>query len=97
MIEQITYVCEVCGQKYCNKDRCMGCENTPIKHSLGAKVGDKVRILSGDGEGDIATVEHIGILPPDWAPGYHHSECVEAKLDNSFGSRMLIHGTYELI
>lgn len=97
---QITrFKCEICGETYSTAQEALNCERKPVSEDKGVKPGDKVRILSGEGTGEIATVERVFVLDKDWghyaAARYHHTVAVNAKLDNSWGNRQLTFDSYE--
>ncbi len=92
------YQCEVCGYVYDTEEAALACEQRPVVHDRGVKIGDTVRITRGDGTGSLAEVYGISILHPGWGPtAYDHSVCLNAKVINSWGSRMLAFDSYEVV
>ena len=98
-VHQITkYECEVCGRQYDNLDWAANCELIPLKHDTGVKVGDTVRILSGEGSGSMARVTAVLVHEPGWGPPqYDHSVYVLADVENGWGSRQLSFDSYEVV
>ena len=92
------YICEVCGASYNTADEANKCEAIPVKHDRGVKVGDKVRITSGDGIGMLCTVENVRVHSPGWGPSTHdHAVYLIGKVDGSWGHRQLSHNSYEVL
>ena len=92
------YICEVCGANYNTADEANKCEAIPVKHDRGVKVGDKVRITSGDGIGLLCTVENVRVHSPGWGPATHdHAVYLIGKVEGSWGHRQLSHNSYEVL
>ncbi len=93
-----TYSCDVCGCQYSSPESAIRCEQLPILHDFGVKVGDSVKILYGDGSGERAVVESLHVASPsDVPPILAHSRYLIAKCVESYGSRVLYHLQYEAI
>lgn len=75
------FQCDICGEKYETVEKCMECENTPIRYDKGVKIGDKVTITRGDGKGDTATVKKINVLPSTWH-GNEYKHTTKEVLEN---------------
>ena len=93
------YVCEKCNKSYGTEDEAKDCESKEITQDKGAKIGDRVRVLTGEGGGEKGTIESISIQDKYWGhyawERYWHTIGVNAKLD-SYGSRFLTYDAYEL-
>jgi len=98
-VHQITeYECEVCGFKYNDEKSALHCEQMPVDHDRGVKVGDLVRITSGDGSGSLARVTRVGVHDPHWGPArYAHTVYLLADVVDSWGSRQLSFDSYEVV
>lgn len=99
-IKQTSYQCDICGSVYGTKDQALSCESRLAKHT-GVKVGDVVRVLSGDAAGQLARVVKTGIHSKDWghyaADRYWHTEFVVADILEGCGSRHLTFDAYEIV
>ena len=87
--EQITkYICEKCNTSYFDEQSAVICESREVTEDKGAKIGDRVMILSGQGSGEFAKISSITIIDKDWGhyhwERYWHTIAVCADLD-SFG------------
>lgn len=92
------YQCETCGSMYDKEDAAKACEAIPRIYDKGVKIGDLVRITSGDGTGLKCKVDSIRVLEPSWGPKrYAHSVVVSGEVVGSWGSRMLTWDAYEII
>lgn len=98
-VHQITkYECEVCGAKYNDEKDALHCEQMPVEHDKGVKVGDLVRIISGDGSGSLARVTRVLVHEPGWGPArYAHTVFLQADVVDSWGSRQLSFDSYEVV
>lgn len=100
-IPKIFYECEICNHEYSDEDSVKECEEKPISQYKGVKVGDIVKILTGDGAGKFGKVTSIFIYSKDWghylAARYHHTVGLTADVLDSWGSRQLTFDDYELI
>lgn len=98
-VEQTTkYICEICEAKYDTAEEASKCEAIPVKHDKGVKVGDKVRITSGDGAGLLCVVERVMVHSPGWGPAtYDHAVYVVGPVESSWGHRQLSHNSYEVL
>lgn len=94
------FECEICGHTYANSATAKKCESRPISHDKGVKIGDKIIIIQGQGQG-IATVESRRVIDMEWghyaADRYWHTVGLTAKCDESYGHRSLTFDDYELI
>lgn len=98
VIELKRYQCERCKQTYDSEGDARRCEDKPVSKDRGAKVGDLVRILRGDGAGMTCKVESIGIHSMNWGPSiYWHTVFVNGKVVESWGNRQLSFDDYALI
>lgn len=59
------YICEVCGEEYSTMEKAVECEKIPISHPI-FTVGDKVRVKTGDGKGEIVEIAEIGYIKPSF-------------------------------
>lgn len=95
------YKCEKCGEVYATAAEANECEAQPITQDKGVKVGDKVRILNGDGAGEEALVEKVMVYDRSWGhyawKTYWHTIGLEVKLTQSYGSRGVTFQEYEPI
>ena len=103
-IEVVTierFKCPTCGATYGERHLAELCAARPVSQDRGVKVGDTVRITGGDGAGGTATVERISVLGRDWGhyawERYWHTVALHAKVNGSWGHRMLTFDNYELI
>lgn len=91
------YQCEVCFQIFASKVECECCEKEPITKDTGVKVGDRVKIITGDGAGELATVTRRIIVSRDWAEyqwrRYWHTLALEVDVDSG-GCRFLTFDAY---
>jgi hypothetical protein len=97
---QVTeFVCEICLSKYSTKESAELCESRPVTEDRGVKVGDVVRIRTGEGEGHFAKVTRLHIIDKDWghyyANRYWHTVAVTADLIDGWGTRTLTFDSYE--
>lgn len=92
------YKCEICGELYGTIDAAKRCESKPVLQDKGVKVGDRIKVTSGEGAGTMATVDSRFIYNMEWghyaADKYWHTVGLTAKLD-SWGSRQLTFDSYE--
>lgn len=92
------YRCRTCRHVFTSQSSADACEGKPVTYDRGVKVGDKVRITDGDGKGSTATVECIHIIDREWGhyawERYWHTVALTAKVDNSYGHRMLTFDNY---
>ena len=90
------YQCDICDQVYDSQADALACEATPLKDDYELNIGDKVRILRGEGRGCIATIESINAHTQSYYnERLHHSIYLVAKVDDSWGHRQLSVGDYE--
>lgn len=94
------YECGICGSQYESQDGALKCESRPICQGKGAKIGDRVRVLNGDGAGEIAHVTDLSVIDMRWGhyvwERYWHTIAVTARL-SSGGFRLLTFDCYELL
>ena len=94
-----SYECSICNHVYATEKEALSCESKKITGDKGVKKGGRVMILSGDGKGELATVESIHIKDKYWGhyvwKRYWHTVSVTAKLDSG-GHRLLTFDSYEL-
>jgi hypothetical protein len=99
-VEQ-TFQCELCQTVYRTEAEAKRCESVPVHEDKGAKVGDIVRVLTGEGKGELAKVTRRTVIDKDWghyaAKRYWHTVAVDANLINSWGSRFLTFDAYEAV
>jgi hypothetical protein len=92
------YVCEVCGAAYDTPTGAQACEQRPVRFDSGVQVGDRVRIVSGDGAGQIAVVTKRVVITPTWgdryAERYAHTRALEAQLVDRGLCRFLTFDAY---
>jgi hypothetical protein len=97
IIQETKYKCGICGHTYDNKEDAESCEAKPIAYDKGVKIGDKIRIVTGQGQG-MATVTRVFIFDKYWGhyawERYWHTVAVDAKCDGSWGSRQLTFDDY---
>lgn len=84
------YLCSVCNAPHGTPEAARDCEARPVIHDLGAIPGATVRILRGDGTGELATVIYQIVDIDD------HSVAVTANRTAGRGYRYLEYGDYEL-
>ena len=90
------YQCDICDEVYNSQADALACEATPLKDDYELNIGDKVRILRGEGRGSLATIESIGAHTQSYYnERLHHSIYLTAKVDDSWGHRQLSVGDYE--
>lgn len=96
---QVTYyTCELCGARYSNESEARKCESRPVTHD-GVKVGDRVRILTGEGVGDTGIITAVFVYDKNWGhyawERYWHTVGITAKIDGHTGSRQLTFDAYK--
>lgn len=101
-MQQITksfYKCDICGAEYSSKEEAKKCESRPVSKDKGVKIGDTVRILSGDGTGKLAIVTSRSIVDKNWGhymwDVYWHTVMLGADIKDEYGSRALTFDAYE--
>jgi len=99
-VKIIHYQCEICNHIYGDKKLALSCETKKVSKDLGAKVGDKIKVLVGQGTGQEGIVDKISIVDKYWGhyqwEAYWHTVAVTAKLDDG-GYRFLTFDTYQLV
>ena len=95
------FKCPTCGKLYTERRDAEVCAARPVSQDRSVKVGDTVRITGGDGAGHTATVERIYVLDREWGhyawERYWHTVALTARVNGSWGHRMLTFDNYELI
>lgn len=99
--EVILYICEICNTSYENKEVALKCEQKPITHEKGVKVGDIVKITYGEGKGGLAKVIKTYIcnrFEGHYASEkYWHTVALNVDSMNNLGTRCLYYDWYELV
>lgn len=95
------YVCEICNHRYEHKIDAETCEAQPITRDKGVNVGDIVRVINGDGTGDLLKVSSRWIYDHYWGPTkYWHTVGISGELISGIYqgySRSLAFTDYEVI
>lgn len=101
-VEEVTikrYRCSLCRTIYDTEQEAISCEARPVMQDRGVKIGDIVRVTRGDGAGQLAKVERIGVLDRTWGhyawERYWHTVYLDAKMIDQWGSRLLTYDSYE--
>lgn len=92
------YICEKCSSAFDTEEECKDGESLEVTHDKKVKVGDKIKVLQGEGVGETAIVEDISIHPcSDKGRGrqYRHTMVITARMVESYGHRILFHDQYE--
>ena len=80
------YKCEICGEEYSTAKEAKECESRPVSKDPGIEVGDRVRVMSGDGVGMVGTVERKWYHDKEWGhyawERYWHTPGYSVCLDN---------------
>jgi DNA-directed RNA polymerase subunit RPC12/RpoP len=97
-ITKTFYKCSTCKQQYGTEKEALDCESKAVSQDKGIKVGDKIKITSGEGAGQTATVKSVFVFDKYWGhyawERYWHTVGLTADLD-SWGSRQLTFDAYE--
>jgi hypothetical protein len=89
---QSIYTCDVCGESYSTKKEKESCENRHTETPK-FKMGEHIRVLSGDHAGEEAIITRVFHYNPSWGGEYYaHKVGYIAKVINSPYSRQLIQG-----
>lgn len=96
------YQCATCGTVYDTEKQANACEGRPISQDKGVKVGDMVRITSGDGTGQRAVVKSLSIVSRDWGhyawERYWHTVALDVRFEGHEAlGRFLTFDSYEPI
>ena len=59
------YICEICGEEYDSIQKAIACEQIPTTPPM-FKVGDKVRVLTGEGKGEIVEIAEYNYIKPSF-------------------------------
>lgn len=90
-----TYQCEVCNMQHRTCEAAARCESLGRLMDKGVRVGDRVRVLTGEGRGQIGFCESVFVFTADYHPDYAHTVGITAKMIESWGHRQLQHDAYE--
>lgn len=100
-ITKTEYRCDLCGAEYQTEDSARVCESRPVSEDKGVQVGDTVRVLTGDGAGQLATVKSRTVIDREWGhyawERYWHTVGILADMKDSYGSRFLTFDSYEKV
>jgi hypothetical protein len=100
-IVKTSYQCEICKEIFLTEKYAIECEKHPVTYDRGVKKGDKVNLLTGKGNGELATVERTYVINQSWGHGdaerYWHTIGLIASLDEKAGSRILTFDDYEVV
>lgn len=99
------YVCEKCDAEYKTEDLALACEVIPITQDKGVKVGDIVKVITGEISADgcsYAKVEKTWVVDNEWGHyayrRYWHTVALSATfIGKCGGSRTLSFDSYEVI
>lgn len=96
------FQCEICKEFYDKKEDAEKCESRPIYQDKKVKVGDLVKIKSGDGAGKLAKVYKVAIRDMYYGHYVHerywHTITVIADImDDGGGTRILDFDSYEIV
>lgn len=97
MIEVVKYQCGVCKHVYVNRDDALACESTPITHDKHVKAGDRVRLVGGTWDGEIATVLKICLGPTETGKVDYYGHSVYIKTNLPAGGKYRYYDGYEPI
>ena len=66
MITKTIYICDICGEEHSTEEKAKACEQisttTPIH-----EIGDMVRVLTGEGRGELVEVTGFIYIRPSYA------------------------------
>lgn len=95
------FKCSVCGYAYSTEEDAASCGARTVSHDKGARVGDTVRILLGEGAGELATIERVRVAPREW--GYYlwerfwHTVVLTVRFNDGGFYRELTFEDYEVV
>jgi hypothetical protein len=91
MKTRTVYICEICGEEYNTEERAKECEKIPTSPPM-FKTGDMVRVLTGEGRGEIVEVkDYIYIRPSYGGKRFAHKTMYSVMFMNG-DTRTLIEG-----
>jgi len=100
VVKLTRYKCSKCGALYGSQTDAESCESRPITKDKGAKVGDIVTILNGEGAGQKAKVTNVHVIDREWGhyawERYWHTVSVTADLVDGYGTRHLTFDSYKV-
>ena len=79
------------------REEAFNCKSKPITQDKGIKLGDKVRILNGNGAGGLGLVKRLVVIDKKWGQRYWHTIMLIVDIVGSFGSRQLVFDDYEKV
>lgn len=92
------YQCELCECTYDSEKAARKCESRPVA-ACAVVVGDTVRVIRGDGAGQLMTVTDMYVIDREWGhylrDRYWHTMLVTASADML--SRILTFDDYERV
>jgi hypothetical protein len=59
------YICEICGEEYDSIQKAISCEQIPTSAPI-FKFGDMVRVLTGEGRGELVEVKDYIYIRPNY-------------------------------
>lgn len=65
MKTRTVYICDICGEEYNVEEKATACEKIPVPSTL-FKVGDKVRVTTGQGRGEIVEIIEWNYIKPSF-------------------------------
>lgn len=98
VVTHTKYKCSICGKEYNTQEEAISCEQIPITHDKGIRVGDKVLVTYGEGSGHIVPVVSMWIIPGNWdgPQQYLHTPCIQVEFPHPiYGNRNLLYDDYE--
>ena len=97
----ISYKCEICETSYVSESAALECESKKVTYDKGVKIGDIVRIIGGEGSGELAKVVNVYVIDMHWGhyawKRYWHTVALEGECLNRSGTRILTFDHYELV
>ena len=85
------YICDTCGAEYDTEQKAKNCEMIPSQCPLFG-IGDKARVITGRGKGEIVTIKDFCYMESNNAPRqYAHKVIYDVKFNNG-DTRYLIEG-----
>ena len=86
-----TYICDICGERYDTMEKAEACERIPSQCPL-YEVGDTVRVLTGEGRGELVEIKDSIYIRPNYAGDrFAHMVMYSVKFMNG-DVRLLIEG-----
>jgi len=100
-IQIIKFKCSICEELYNSETEAKECESKPVSWDKGAKIGDIVKIIKGDGAGSQGRVTARFIYDRSWGhyawKRYWHTVGIKADIIGGWGTRQLTFDDYEVI